>query len=104
MTPVLITQIFQIPNLNSITTLGIFNVVVRDSFYFKAFDGITQVTVFYLDTDDCGSWNGGFCGASLPRVSLDISSYANPNCQVRFTYFDGNDWCWCISINTLSIT
>jgi hypothetical protein len=62
------------------------------------------VTVFSADTDDCGSWNGGFCGASLPRVSLDISSYANPNCQVRFTYFDENDWCWYAAIDTVSLT
>ena len=62
------------------------------------------MTVFSADTDDCGSWNGGFCGVSLPRVSLDISSYASPNCQVRFTYFDENDWCWYAAIDTVSIT
>ena len=30
--------------------------------------------------------------------------HQNANCQVRFTYHDGNDWCWYVGIGNVLVT
>lgn len=75
---------------------------VLDSFYVEVFDGASWRQVFSVDTDDCGNWNT--CIGNFPKASIDISQYANSNCQIRFTYFDGNDWSFYVGIDNVVVS
>jgi hypothetical protein len=77
---------------------------VTDSFYVEVYDGTNWVNVFTRVTDDCGSWTGPGCANGFPRASIDISSYANQNCQVRFIYHDGNDWSGFVAIDNIVVS
>jgi hypothetical protein len=79
-----------------------FGAPVPDSFYVEVFGGINWQTVFSVSTDDCGIWN--LCIGNFPKASIDISQYANASCQVRFTYFDGNDFSYYAGIENVEIT
>ena len=59
---------------------------IPDSFYVDVNDGTNWVRVFSRGTDDCGNW-AGICAGNYPHAVINISAYANANCQVRFTYF-----------------
>ncbi|MFT6166963.1 MAG: hypothetical protein ACJASF_001657, partial [Vicingaceae bacterium] len=74
-----------------------------DSFYVEVFDGLNWNTVFSVTTNDCGNWLGA-CRGNFPKATLDISAYSNANCQVRFTYFDGNDWGWYVGMDNVVIS
>lgn len=74
-----------------------------DSLIVSVFDGLNWVDVFSRATNDCGNYLGA-CANNFPRATIDISAYANANCQVRFTYFDGNDWCWYASIDNVVVS
>lgn len=75
---------------------------IPDSFYVDVNDGTNWVRVFSRGTDDCGNW-AGICAGNYPHAVINISAYANANCQVRFTYFDGNDWGWYVGIDNVVI-
>ena len=74
-----------------------------DSFIVSVFDGTNWVDVFTKSVDDCGRYLGA-CANNFPHANIDISAYDNANCQVRFTYFDGNDWCWYVGIDNVVIS
>mgnify|MGYP001297963428 CR=1 FL=1 len=79
---------------------------IPDSFYVEVFDGLNWVVVFSRTTDDCGNYTSSPCTIGFPHAVVDISAYANANCQVRFTYFDGNDpvdWGWYVGIDNVEI-
>lgn len=73
-----------------------------DRFYVEVYDGTTWNTVFSRLADDCGNWLGG-CAGNFPHANIDISAHKNVNCQVRFTYHDGNDWCWYVGIDNVRV-
>lgn len=75
-----------------------------DRFYVEVFDGTTWVSVFSVSTDNCGRWTAPACLGNYPSQNIDISAYANANCQVRFTYHDGNDWCWYVGLDNVVIS
>jgi len=73
---------------------------IADSFYVDVYDGTNWVRVFSVNLDDCGHYKN--CG-TFPHAVIDISTYANSNCQVRFTYHDGNDWGWYVGLDNVEI-
>lgn len=74
-----------------------------DSFIVSVFDGTNWIDVFSRSTNDCGNWLGA-CANNFPTAVVDITPYKNANCQVRFTYFDGNDWCWYVGVDNVLIS
>jgi hypothetical protein len=74
-----------------------------DSFYVEVYDGLNWTTVFSTTTNDCGNWIGA-CQGNFPKATIDISSFANASCQVRFTYFDGNGWSWYVGLDNVVIS
>ncbi len=77
---------------------------VSDSFYVEVYDGTNWNKVFIRTTNDCGVWNSPNCLNNYPRASVDISAFANANCQVRFVYHDGNDWAGYLAIDNIMIS
>lgn len=75
---------------------------ILDSFSVDVFDGTNWVSVFSRFANDCGNYV--VCNNNLPHAIIDISAYANVNCQVRFNYHDGNDWAWYIGVDNIQIT
>lgn len=75
-----------------------------DSFNVHVFDGTNWVRVFSRTTNDCGNYISSLCLNNYPHTSIDISAYANSNCQVRFTYHDGDDWAWYVGIDNVEIS
>tara|TARA_B110000046_G_scaffold57595_1_gene64311 strand:- start:36682 stop:37323 length:642 start_codon:yes stop_codon:yes gene_type:complete len=71
-------------------------------FYVEVFDGNNWVHVFSISSNDCGNWIGA-CVGNIPHANIDISWHKDANCQVRFTYFDGNDCCWYVGIDNVNI-
>jgi hypothetical protein len=62
-----------------------------DGLTVDVWDGTAWVNVLsVLDANDCGFW--GSC--TPPRAEIDVTAFANPGFQVRFTYDDGDDWSW----------
>tara|TARA_R110002096_G_scaffold109056_1_gene238581 strand:- start:6608 stop:16120 length:9513 start_codon:yes stop_codon:yes gene_type:complete len=113
-TPVLTTPVFN--NASSTTTTLRFDYnfrsvgpAVDDSLYVEVFDGTNWNVVFSVTIDDCGRYvqpvgqtncqNLGF-----PTANVDITAYANANCQVRFIYHDDNDWGWYAAVDNVTIT
>lgn len=75
-----------------------------DTFYVEVYDGTSWNRVFSTQTnDDCGQYSQGLCLAGFPKATINISAFSNVNCQVRFTYFDGNDWCWYVGLDNVVI-
>lgn len=74
-----------------------------DSFIVSVFNGTNWLDVFSTATNDCGNYLGA-CSNNFPHAVIDISTAANANCQVRFTYFDGNDWCWYAGVDNVVIS
>ncbi|MBL4709026.1 MAG: T9SS type A sorting domain-containing protein [Flavobacteriales bacterium] len=75
---------------------------IMDAFTVEVFDGSRWNTVLTETTDNCGSWNSA-CPGGFPQAKIDISAYKNTNCQVRFTYHDGNDWAWYVGLDDVTI-
>jgi hypothetical protein len=76
-----------------------------DSFYVQVFDGSNWVSVFSVTSDDCGYYTGSPCTLNgFPSAIIDITAYANANCQVRFVYFDGNDWSFYVGVDNVQIS
>jgi len=73
-----------------------------DEFYVEVYDGSIWNTVFSVTSNDCGNWLGA-CVGNFPHANIDISAYSNAACQIRFTYFDGNDWCWYVGIDNVEV-
>lgn len=78
---------------------------INDSFYVDVYDGSNWVRVFSEWQDNCGNYVS--CN-SYPHAKIDISAYANANCQVRFGYFDGNgsgpfDYGWYVGVDNVEI-
>ena len=64
-----------------------YNALSSDSGTVEVFDGLSWVQVAMFDQD-----LGAF---GVPdSQNIDITSYANPNLQVRFVYDDGGSWAW----------
>ena len=103
----LLTPIFN--NASSVSTTLEFDYNFRefsgplDSFIVSVFDGSNWVDVFSTSVNDCGNYLGA-CANNFPTANIDISAYNNANCQVRFTYFDGNDWGWYVGIDNVVIS
>ena len=74
-----------------------------DRFYVEVYDGTAWNTVFSTTANDCGNWLGA-CAGNFPHANIDITAHKNTNCQVRFTYHDGNDWCWYVGIDNVLVT
>ncbi len=74
-----------------------------DRFYIEVYDGSIWNTVFSVTSNDCGNWLGA-CVGNFPHANIDISAHKNSNCQVRFTYFDGNDWCWYVGLDNIVVS
>lgn len=73
-----------------------------DSFWVDVYDGNQWQRVFSRGYDDCGNFSGSLCLTNgFPHAMLDISAFRNSNCQVRFTYYDGNDWGWYAAIDNI---
>lgn len=80
-----------------------FGAAVLDSFDVQVYDGTNWISVFSRTSDDCGNYISGSCFSGFPHAKIDISSYKNTNCKVRFIYFDGNDWSWYVGLDNVSI-
>jgi hypothetical protein len=76
---------------------------IADSFLVEVYDGSNWQRVLSIGTDDCGSWTAPNCIGNFPHAHIDISAYANANCQVRFIYEDGNDWGWYVGIDNVEV-
>ena len=76
---------------------------IADSFYVDVYDGSNWNRVFSRNLDDCGNYLLGTCVGNFPHAVVDISAHANTACQVRFTYFDGNDWGWYVGLDNVEI-
>ena len=76
---------------------------IPDSFMVEVYDGSNWNIVFQRTTDDCGSFTAPQCRGNFPHALIDISAYKNTNCQVRFRYFDGNDWGWYVGIDNVEV-
>lgn len=76
---------------------------VADSFMVDVYDGSQWQRVFSRWSNDCGNWISTACLGNYPHASIDISTYANSNCAVRFIYYDGNDWGWGIGLDNVQI-
>jgi hypothetical protein len=81
---------------------------INDSFYVDVFDGSSWVRVYSVWQDDCGNYTATSCNTNFPHANIDISSYANANCQVRFGYFDGNgsgpfDYGWYVGVDNIQV-
>jgi len=74
-----------------------------DRFNVEVYGGVNWNSVFSTTTNDCGNWLGA-CVGNFPHANVDISAYSNTACQVRFTYFDGNDWCWHVGIDNVIVS
>ncbi|MAC95443.1 MAG: hypothetical protein CMC96_08070 [Flavobacteriales bacterium] len=75
---------------------------IPDSFYVDIFNGSQWQRVFSRWQDDCGNYVHPTC-ANSPSAFIDISAYADTNCQVRFTYHDGNDWGYYVGLDNVKI-
>ncbi len=73
---------------------------ILDSFYVDIYDGSRWQRVFSRDQDDCGNYT--IC-STFPSVFIDISAYTATNCQVRFTYHDGNGWGYYVGLDNVKI-
>lgn len=78
-----------------------FGATVPDEFYVEVFDGTNWNKVFSKTTDDCGNYL--VCTGNFPHAVVNISAFANAACQVRFVYFDGNDWGWYVGLDNVVI-
>ena len=74
-----------------------------DSFIVAVYDGVNWIEVFATGTDDCGNYVGA-CRNTFPKANIDISAYNNANCQIKFTYYDGNDWCWYVGVDNVVVS
>ena len=74
-----------------------------DRFYIEVYNGSSWVTVKSVTTNDCGNWLGA-CVGNFPHANIDISAHKNANCQIRFTYHDGNDWCWYVGFDNVLVS
>ena len=86
---------------------------VNDSLLAQVYDGTNWFTVFSTaGADDCGRYAGtagaptpkGNCNNGFPSASVDISFYANSNCQVRFVYHDGSAYSYYAGIDNVVIS
>jgi hypothetical protein len=75
-----------------------------DTFKVEVFDGSAWNLVFFRTNDDCGRWTTGLCTQGFPHAKIDISNYKNANCQVRFTFHDGNDWSWYAAFDNVVVS
>ncbi|MEQ8623674.1 MAG: T9SS type A sorting domain-containing protein [Vicingaceae bacterium] len=83
-----------------------------DTLSAEVYDGSNWVQVFSTaGVDDCGRYAGTSgqtgsqnCNNGFPSASIDISFYANANCQVRFIYDDGDDQAWYAGIDNVVIS
>jgi len=73
-----------------------------DRFYVQVFNGSAWNTVLSTTSNDCGNWLGS-CAGNFPSANIDITPFKNQNCQVRFVYDDGDDWCWYVGIDDVSV-
>lgn len=80
-----------------------FGANVPDSFKVEVYDGSNWNLVFSKVTDDCGSYVAPGCFNGFPHAVVNIGAYANANCQVRFTYYDGGDWGWYAGLDNVEI-
>ncbi len=80
-----------------------FSASIPDSFKVEVYDGTHWIMVFSRTFNDCGDWLATFCVGNFPHAIIDISPYTNSNCQVRFIYYDGGDWCWFVAIDNVEI-
>jgi len=71
-----------------------------DSFKVQVFDGTVWNTVLAVGTDRCGL----YACASFPKANLDITAFADTNCQVKFIYDDGDDWSFNAGIDNFLVT
>ncbi len=70
-----------------------------DFFIVDVWDGNNWVNLLNTNETDCGAW-----GCTLPHFNVVVDDYANPNFQVRFTYFDSADsWQWHIAIDNVEV-
>jgi len=81
---------------------------LNDSFYVEVYDGSNWNVVFSVNQDDCGRYTNlvslSLCEIiGFPHALINISAYTNANCQVRFTYHDGNSWAWYVALDNVEI-
>ena len=86
-------------NVSSYTGLTLsFEYAIQDyigSGYFTAevFNGTTWVEILNISVD-----------TNPTLFTLDVTQYANPLFQVRFTYGDDSDWGWGAGVDNFSLT
>lgn len=74
---------------------------IGDGLTVDVWDGSAWVNVLsVIDINDCGAWT---CGPPYPRAEIDVTAYANPGFQVRFTYDDGDDWSWYVGFDNFQV-
>lgn len=82
---------------------------VGDSLYVEVFDGTSWNYVWgTAKINDCGRYvrtpNPSLCQLNgFPNALINISAYADTNCQVRIVYHDGNDWGWYAGLDNIEI-
>lgn len=76
---------------------------ISDEFKVEVYDGTNWNVVLLKTTNDCGNWVSSLCIGNFPHAKIDISTYKNTNCKVRFTYHDGNDWGWYVGLDNVEI-
>lgn len=65
----------------------------------EVFDGTEWQEVFYTNEDEYSGTNPGFLSAG----PFDVSSYANADFQVRFTYDDAGDWSYGAAVDNIRV-
>jgi len=97
-------------NFRSIHAAGI-SLGGIDSFYVEIYDGNSWNLIYTVKDDDCGQYKRPLSGllsdcdlAGFPNAKIDISPYANKNCQISFRYHDANDWGFYVGLDNVSIS
>jgi hypothetical protein len=92
---------FSLVNLEFDYNLQEYGPAVGDGFTVDVWDGSAWVTVYSVtDLNDCGAWT---CGPPYPHAEIDVTAYANPGFQVRFTYNDGSEWAWYFGMDNFQL-
>lgn len=76
---------------------------IPDSFFVDVYNGNQWRRVFSLGYHDCGAYMSSNCNNNFPSAFIDISTYADTNCQVRFTYHDGDNLAYYVGIDNVQI-
>ncbi len=83
---------------------------IYDSLYVEVYDGKNWWLILSVTDDDCGQYISR-TGAPIkcitegfPHAKINLDSYKNDSCQIRFRYHDGNDWAFYAAIDNVTVS